>query len=94
MDVPKTGVLVFGKNVLPFLGGATFYKRFVGCPKNGETCFPGKSFCRFEGVQHFANVLSDVPFWTILILKKHSSGFGSVFSVVVVVAVRITFTVA
>lgn len=80
MDVPKTGVLVFRKNGLAFEGGATFYKHFVGCPKNGETCFPGKSFCRFEGVQHFTNVLSEVPFWTILILKKHGWRFGSVFA--------------
>ena len=69
-DVPKTGVLVFGKNGLAFEGGATFCKRFVGCPKNRETCFLGKSFCRFKGVPHFTNVLSDVPFLTILILKK------------------------
>ena len=90
---PKNGVSCFREKAFGVLRGATFCKRFVGCPKNGETCFPGKSFWRFKGVQHFANVLSDVPFGTILILKKHSWGFGSVFSVVVVAAVRITFTV-
>ena len=54
----KRGFLFSGKMFWRFKG----VRRFVGCPKNGETCFPGKSFWRFKGVQHFANVLSDVPF--------------------------------
>jgi hypothetical protein len=45
--VPKTGVLISGKNGLPFLGGTTgrsmsLFRRFL---------FPEKMVCRFWGVQ-------------------------------------------
>jgi hypothetical protein len=76
--VPFWGILVSGKKVLAFLGGASVR----GMSLFGGFLFPEKRFWRFWGCIGGPRKNVHVPFWGFLIWKKNTVGFNDVFSII------------
>jgi len=76
--VPKSRILVFNLNGLPFWGDATLLFRGIACPKNTLSYFPKKGFAVLGGcnrrfwpkmAQKRENIHADVPFLDILVFN-------------------------